>query len=80
MKQRLAREIVAFFGHFDQFIAGSILGVDQPRFSDLQRGRLERFSLQKLVRMLARIDRRVELTVIHLGHKRPRQYLGPGRR
>jgi predicted XRE-type DNA-binding protein len=81
LKEELRREIVAFFGHFDQFLAARILGVDQPRFSDLQRGRrMERLSLQKLVRMLARIDRHVQLTVVNVGHKRPQQYLGKGRR
>lgn len=80
LKEQLGREIVAFFGSFDQFIAASILGVDQPRFSDLQRGRLERLSLQKLVRMLARIDRHVQLTIVDVADKRPRQYLGKARR
>jgi predicted XRE-type DNA-binding protein len=44
-----------------------MLGVDEARMSNLEHGRLERFSLQKLVRLLARINRRVDLTVVTVG-------------
>ena len=39
------------------------LGTDAPRISDLRRGRLERFSLETLIRFTARLERRVQLTV-----------------
>jgi predicted XRE-type DNA-binding protein len=41
-----------------------ILGTDPPRVSDLRRGRLERFSLETLIRFASRMRRRVELVVV----------------
>ena len=50
-----------------QLSAAHMLGVDESRMSNLEHGRIERFSLQKLVRLLARINRRVDLTVVTVG-------------
>jgi predicted XRE-type DNA-binding protein len=38
-----------------QVQAAKLLGVSQPRVSDLRRGRLERFSIDMLVDLLARL-------------------------
>lgn len=43
--------------------AATLLGVTQPRVSDLVRGRIDRFSIDGLVEMLARAGLRVELRV-----------------
>lgn len=43
--------------------AAKRLGVTQPRLNDLLRGKIEKFSLDALVRMLAHAGLRVELTV-----------------
>lgn len=43
--------------------AAKRLGVTQPRVSDLMRGKVDLFSLDTLVDMLALAGRRVELTV-----------------
>jgi predicted XRE-type DNA-binding protein len=43
--------------------AAALLGVSQPRVSDLMRGKIERFSIDTLVEMLGRADVRVNLVV-----------------
>ena len=46
-----------------QWQAAKLLGVTQPRISDLMRGKIDLFSIDILVRMLAQADIRVELSV-----------------
>jgi len=41
--------------------ASKLFGVSQPRVSDLMTGKIDRFSIDALVEMLARAGRRVEL-------------------
>jgi predicted XRE-type DNA-binding protein len=43
--------------------AGKLLHVTQPRVSDLLRGRIDLFSTDSLIDMLARLDVRVRLVV-----------------
>jgi len=43
--------------------AASLLGVTQPRVSDLVRGRIEMFSVDSLIDMLARLGVRVKVVV-----------------
>jgi len=45
-----------------QAAAAKRFGVTQPRVSDLMTGKIDRFSIDALVEMLARAGRRVELT------------------
>ena len=40
------------------------LGTDQPRLSDIRRGKLDRFSLERLIRYVTRLRCRVEVRVI----------------
>ncbi len=44
-----------------QAAASKLFGVTQPRVSDLMTGKIERFSIDALVEMLARAGRRVEI-------------------
>jgi len=46
-----------------QKTAAKILGVSQPRVSDLLRGRIDLFSTDALIDILARLGARVRLTV-----------------
>jgi len=46
-----------------QCAAARLFGVSQPRVSDLARGRIERFSLDALVELLAKAGVTVELVV-----------------
>ena len=43
--------------------AASLLGVTQPRISDLIRGKIDLFSIDTLVNMLARAGMRIQLRV-----------------
>lgn len=67
LKEQLRRSILADVGRFNTLVAAHMLGLDESRMSNIEHGRLERFSLQRLVRLLARINRRVDLTVVTVG-------------
>ena len=67
LKEQLREAILAALGRKNQLVAARILGVHETRMSNIELGRLERFSLQKLIRLLARINRRVDLTVVVVG-------------
>jgi hypothetical protein len=43
--------------------AAYMLGTDRSRVAELRRGKLDRFSLETLIRYLARMRKRVELRV-----------------
>ena len=45
--------------------AAKLLGVTQPRISDLMRGKIELFGLDSLVNMLSAVGLRVEMHVAH---------------
>lgn len=46
-----------------QIEAAELFGVSQPRISDLLRGKIDVFTIDSLINMLARAGVRVELTV-----------------
>lgn len=43
--------------------AARLMGVSQPRISDLKRGKIEKFTIDKLVNMLSRLGQQVDVTV-----------------
>lgn len=53
-----------------QSSAARLFGVTQPRVSDLIRGRIDLFSIEALVNMLAKAGRRVELRFSTAGRNR----------
>jgi len=53
-----------------QTAAGRVLGIDQPKVSELMRGRLTRFSTEKLISFLTRLGRDVEIVVREPGSGR----------
>ena len=55
-----------------QTAAAKLFGVSQPRVSDLHRGRIDRFSLDALVQLLARAGVSVDLVVREGGKARMR--------
>jgi predicted XRE-type DNA-binding protein len=55
-----------------QTTAAKVFGVTQPRISDLVRGKIDLFSIDTLVDMLARADLRVGLRV-ERGRARPKR-------
>ena len=46
-----------------QIAAAKVLGIDQPKVSELMRGRLTRFSTERLMAFLIRLGRDVEIVV-----------------
>ncbi len=46
-----------------QSAAAELLGIQQSRVSDLVRGKIDRFSIDTLVKLLARAGRQVEMKV-----------------
>ena len=80
LKEQLRQAILAEVGHWSQVTAAAVIGIDQARMSKLERGRLERFSLEKLIRILASIDQRVDITVVNIRKGRLRIFNVPGRR
>ena len=63
LKIQLADLIVQRIAGWTQVNAADLLRTSQPRISDLRNGRLERFSLEQLVRLVRRVEGFVELHV-----------------
>ena len=49
--------------HLKQADAADLLGIPQPKVSNLMRGKLDGFSVEKLIHFLIRLDRNVEIRV-----------------
>jgi len=64
-KAEIARQVnrILVAGRLSQAEAGVILGIAQPRVSDLIRGRLGRFSLDKLIDFAKRSGNDVEIRI-----------------
>jgi predicted XRE-type DNA-binding protein len=67
LRQQLADEILRLVGDLPTVISAKLLCIDERRMADLRHGRVQRFSVERLIRMLAQIDRRVDLTVVNTG-------------
>lgn len=67
LKRQLADEIFRVHNQTQMCVAAMGFGIGTPRLSDLRRGRLKRFSLERLIRLLAMVDRRVDLTIVTVG-------------
>ena len=63
LKQQVAAELVRLMHGSGPSEIYFWIEIDQPRVSDLRRGRLERISLERLIRWLRRAGHVVELTV-----------------
>ena len=62
LKRQAAAALVPLLeGNADDVAA--VIGTDQPRISDIRRGKLERFSLETLIRYLTRLRCRVTLEI-----------------
>lgn len=64
-KAELAAKIIAEIQRrrLTQSQAAAILGMDQPKVSALKQGKLSGFSIERLMRLLLRLGRDVEITV-----------------
>lgn len=64
-RAELARRIksIVEHRHLTQAEAARVLGTTQPKVSDLLRGRLAGFSMERLIRFLNALDRDVEIVI-----------------
>jgi predicted XRE-type DNA-binding protein len=63
LKRQAAAALVPLLARWRAHEAASLIGTDQPRISDIRRGKLERFSLETLIRYCVRLRCRVELQI-----------------
>lgn len=73
LKEQAARALVPLIEPGSQEYAGALIGVERQRIPELCRGDLGRFSLERLIRFLARAGARVELRITPL-HAPPRTW------
>jgi predicted XRE-type DNA-binding protein len=64
LKRQLAQEILNVADQTRSWRAVRVFRIDKARLSDLRRGRVSRFSLERLIRMLATVGRRVDVTIV----------------
>jgi hypothetical protein len=64
LKHQLADAILELAGRMPITVAGRRLGIGPARMCDLRHGRVARFSIERLIRILGTIDRDVRLTVV----------------
>jgi predicted XRE-type DNA-binding protein len=64
LKRRVADEILLLLDGWTQEYAADFIRTTQPKVSELRRGHLERFSLDRLVRYLSRLHRDIEIVSI----------------
>lgn len=74
LKQQLRDELIAQIGIYGQVIGARAVGTSQPRMSDLTRNRLERFSLEMLIRFLTRVNLKVEIRVYRSSLRSPQVF------
>jgi predicted XRE-type DNA-binding protein len=63
LKQQLGAELARLLVGWNADDIAVLIGTDRPRISELRREKLERFSLETLIRYLARLQYRVEISV-----------------
>ena len=64
LKRQLTDAILTVAGDMPITVAARRLGIDPARMCDLRRGRIARFSVERLIRILATVDRGVTVTVV----------------
>ena len=77
LKAKLIREIRAIIKRrkLTQAKAAAVLGLKQPDVSAIVTGRVGKFSIERLVRCLSRLDYRVDVVVRHKPRRGPRSDL-----
>ena len=63
LKHQLGAELARLLIGWNADDVGVLIGTDRPRISELRRGKLDRFSLETLIRYLARLQHRVDVSV-----------------
>jgi predicted XRE-type DNA-binding protein len=63
LKRQLGTELARLLAGWNADDIAVVIGTDRPRISELRRGKLARFSLETLIRYLARLGHRVDVSV-----------------
>jgi predicted XRE-type DNA-binding protein len=63
LKRQLVAELCAIIDGWDQYHAGSMLGIRQPRVSALRHGRIQGFSSDRLLLMVANCHYDIEVVL-----------------
>ena len=63
LKRQLANEIVAMAKGMETSVAARRFGIDIARLCDLRKGRIARFSIERLIQIIAKVDGKVTLTI-----------------
>ena len=63
LKRRLGDELAREVSGWKRDDIAYLIGTDGPRISELRRGKLDRFSLETLIRYLTRLRYRVDITL-----------------
>ncbi len=77
LKRHAAAHLAEFLRRGNGDDLGALLSTDRFRIADLRRGRLARFSLETLLRLLARAGFCVELRIARAPPPAPRAPRGP---
>jgi predicted XRE-type DNA-binding protein len=80
LKRRLANEILMLADLTNMHVAARRFGIDVARMSDLRNDRIARFSVERLIRILATVDRRVDVNVVATTSGSIRWFVGLPRR
>lgn len=67
LKEQLANELLDLLDGWDQSEAGALVGLRQPDISLLRAGRLERFSVGRLLRLIASRGYHIEIALKPVG-------------
>ncbi|MEO7085079.1 MAG: XRE family transcriptional regulator [Gemmatimonadaceae bacterium] len=64
LKEQLGRELAGLVTGWNADDIAALLRTDRARVSEIRRGKLARFSLETLIRYLARLRHRVDIRVV----------------
>jgi hypothetical protein len=63
LKRQAGAELARLVAHWNGDDIGVLLGTDRARVAELRRGKLDRFSLETLIRYLTRLGMHAELRI-----------------
>ncbi len=71
LKRELGADVARLTAGWNAWDIAVLMGTDQPRVSDLRRGKFARFSVTALLRFLHRLNQRIEIRLMDESLWRP---------